>query len=84
MYIVSAIECNCWSFYEDCEVDVCELHYASSYANCINFIKRALADENSGVERDTVIRICECQLDEYFGEFKTQEEKPASEYLEDT
>jgi hypothetical protein len=75
MYIVSAIE------YPDTFHDIIELHYASSYANCINFIKQALADENSGVKNDTVITICECELDVYFGEIKFYEEKPASEYL---
>lgn len=75
MYIVSAIE------YPDTFHDIIELHYASSYANCINFIKQALADENSGVENDTIITIHECDLDKYFSEIKLHDEKPASEYL---
>jgi hypothetical protein len=75
IYIVSLIELP------DSFHDMYELHYASSYKKCIEFIERALSDENSGVENDSIITICECELDEYFGEMKFYEEKPAIEYL---
>lgn len=62
--------------------DSCEVHWASSRKKCIEFIKRALTDKNSGIQDDTVIFIAKVTLDGYFSQIETEEEKRAIEYVE--
>ena len=62
-------------------LDIFPLHYASTYDNVIQFLRRALEDSNSGLEDDTVIDVAISKIDEYFYHEQCIERKPLREYL---
>jgi len=73
---------------EDLEYDdddqpniIYSIHFASSIEKCINFLKRALEDQNSGIEETSIIQITEEELDEYFGEINRIGRKTVSEWI---
>lgn len=68
---------------EDSEFDD-NVHFASSFEKCIEFLKLAIDDKNSGINEKSIIRITKVEVDAYFGEVEYIGRKKASEWLKGT
>lgn len=63
-------------------VDICCLHIASSLENAMGFIKEAVEDESSGIEKDTILQVDVENVDSYFSmEDKSLGRKSAESWL---
>ena len=72
IYIISIVD----------DLDYYEIHYCTSWEKVIDFLRRAIEDEKSGIDENTIVDISVDILDEYFSnESKSIDRKCVKEFL---